>query len=28
VDRTIMVTLWNLAEMSQEEQAIWARYEI
>jgi len=25
---TIMVTLWNLAEMSQEEQAIWARCEI
>jgi hypothetical protein len=23
-----MVTLWDLAELSQEEQAIWARHEI
>ena len=27
-DRTIMVTLWDLAELSREEQAIWARHEI
>jgi len=27
-DRTIVVHLWDLAELSQEAQAIWARHEI
>ena len=27
-DRTIMVTPWDLAELSREGQAIWARHEI
>lgn len=27
-DRTIVVNLWDLAELSQTEQAIWARHEI
>ncbi|MFQ5881831.1 MAG: hypothetical protein ACE5I9_05095 [Candidatus Methylomirabilales bacterium] len=27
-DRYILISLWDLAELSQEEQALWARHEI